>query len=72
MPRYVMMSLLLVAFLPWSSSDSRSEIAQQSRPTVLPNVTFVQSSNSVEVYDFLEVTLNVEQPNGKAHLVMFL
>jgi hypothetical protein len=32
----------------------------------MPNVSFVQLSNSVEVYDVLEVTLNVEQPKGES------
>ena len=65
-PRYVMISLLLLAFLCWSCSDSHPDMVKQSHPTVLPNISLVQSSNSVEVYDFLEVTLNVEQPNGKS------
>ena len=60
-----MLSLLLVAFLPWSCSDSQLDIAKRSYSAVLPNITFVQSSNSVEVYDFLEVTLNVDQPNAQ-------
>jgi len=64
-PRYGMISLLLLAFLCWSCSDSHPDMVKQSHPTVLPNITFVQSSNSVEVYDFHEVTLNVEQPNAQ-------
>jgi hypothetical protein len=64
--RFLMVSVLLLALQSWGCSNSHSDVAQQSYrtdPTVLPDITFVQSSNSVEVYDFLEVTLNVEQPS---------
>jgi hypothetical protein len=33
--------------------------------SLLPHITFVQSSNSIEMYDFLDVILNVDQPNAQ-------
>lgn len=63
-PWYVLIYLLVIALQSWSCSGSGSDVANPPHPVTLPNITFVQSSNSVEVYDFLEVALNVEQPNA--------
>lgn len=56
-PGYVLICLLAMAIQSWSCSNSQPDVANPSYPRKLPNITFAQSSDSVGVYDFLEVAL---------------
>lgn len=59
------MIILLLASLQWSCSESPSNRADKPKPGVLPDILFSHSSESVEVYDFIEVTINVGRPTAQ-------
>lgn len=54
--------ILLLTSLQWSCSEPRSGGKDTAQPTALPNMSFSQSSESIEVYDFIEITINVDKP----------
>ena len=55
--------ILLLAALHWSCSNPVSDVPSTLQPTVLPNMSFSQSSEFVECYDFVEITINVSGPS---------
>jgi hypothetical protein len=57
--------VLLLASLHWSCSKPPPDSPSKSQPAVLPDMAFSQSSESVEVYDFVEVVINVSRANVK-------
>ena len=59
------LGFVLLAFLPWGCSDSHPDVSRQPRQAVLPNISFSQSSDSIEVYDFVEIAIIVEGPTAQ-------
>jgi hypothetical protein len=57
--------ILSLVFLLWSCSPNSSENPGKSRPALLPEMSFSQSSESVGIYDFVEVTVNVIKPTAR-------
>ncbi len=57
--------LLFLACLQWSCSRPVSDTRAEPRASVLPEMTFSQSAESVEIYDFIEVTINVIKPSAQ-------
>lgn len=55
---------LLLASLYWSCSNSPSDGLGKPQPAVLPYISFSQSSESVEVFEFVEVAINVDRPTA--------
>lgn len=57
--------ILLVAFSQWNCSKPPTNSSEISLPTALPDISFVQSSDTVEVYDFIEVVINIDIPTSQ-------
>ena len=57
--------ILLFASLLWNCSQPSSDSPNKPQPAVLPDLSFSQSSDSVEVNDFVEVTINVTTPSAQ-------
>src|SRR6266436_6186058 len=62
---YGILAVLLLTSLHWSCSKPPPDSPSKPQPAVLPEISFSQSSESVEAYDFVEVTINVARPNAK-------
>lgn len=61
---YILIILLLASLL-WSCSKPPSDSQDKPRPAVLPDISFSQLSESVEVYEFVEVAINVGRPTAQ-------
>lgn len=57
---HIFLNILLFTFLFCSCSKPVSEV--KSYPAALPDMTFLQSSESVKCYDFIEFTVNISKP----------
>jgi len=55
---------LLIASLCWSCSNPPPDDSGNPRPAVLPDLSFSQSSESVEVYDFVDIAINIGRPTA--------
>lgn len=57
--------IFLLVSLSGGCSKSLSDGPGKLESSVLPEMSFSQSSDSVEVYDYIEVTIDVSRPNVK-------
>jgi hypothetical protein len=57
--------VLLLSCLQWSCSKPVSAVPGTPQLMVLPAISFSQSSESVECYDFVEVTIDVASPSAQ-------
>ena len=58
--------ILLLGCLAWGCSRTAPDVPDAPRPAGLPEMSFSQSSESVECYDFVDVTIRVDKAYARS------